>query len=122
MRNSIVLSAIFFLMFPVLDGTVAQEREKTTLTIINGLDVPICYVYFSLSTDSDWGRDRLSRNEVIEPAAERGWTVEPAMYDLQLKDCATDTLTEVYGVDITQSYRWNVAPDSNSDRREEASQ
>ncbi len=64
------------------------QPQGTWFVLRNHSSVPICRVYFSPSTDQQWGPDRLGERETIPPGRERAWSVAPGTYDFMLKDCA----------------------------------
>jgi hypothetical protein len=68
--------------------------DQVALTIVNDFDVPICYVNFSLSTDTNWEPDRLGNMDVIQSGAERQWKIAPGTYDILLRDCENKILVK----------------------------
>ena len=57
--------------------------------IVNNGPFPICHVYFSPSTDSMWGANRMGPNEVIARGDSRDFIVTPGgqPYDFRVTDC-----------------------------------
>ena len=61
----------------------------------------ICYVYLSLSTDSEWGYDQLGDSMVVNPGETFTiYSVPSGTYDLLVEDCSENTLYEEYYLDF----------------------
>jgi S1-C subfamily serine protease len=92
-------------------GGQPSPGGATTVTLINQLSLPVCFVFMSSSTNTSWGSDWLDASEVIQPGASRGFavpTTEP--YDLQARDCSQNIIDERYNVHIPASgYTWMLS-------------
>lgn len=92
-------------------GGQPSPGGATTVTLINQLSLPVCFVFMSSSTNTSWGSDWLDASEVIQPGASRGFavpTTEP--YDLQARDCNQNIIDERYNVHIPASgYTWMLS-------------
>lgn len=78
--------------FPTLVPTpriVVPTVVVGNVTIVNNSPDPVCQVFFSPSTDSLWGANRMGQNEIIAVGASRNFTVpmgEP--YDFLTLSCS----------------------------------
>jgi hypothetical protein len=89
------------------EGSVGAAGEGGGLDIANNSTAAICYLFGSLSTDTEWGPNRLGdypegASDIILDGATYSITDVPAgTYDLQVRDCGGNILAEQGGVDIT---------------------
>ncbi len=82
---------------------VGGDHPPTEFTIVNESRGEICYAFISPAGAQHWGEDDLGREESIETGASRAWLLPAGTYDLMLQDCAEETLTEEYGLDLAQT-------------------
>ncbi len=67
----------------------------------NTSSLTICYYYMALSSDPEWGPDRLGEQDVIYPGESYMLTDVPSgIYDAQALDCDGNTLGEVWGFEF----------------------
>ena len=57
-------------------------------------------MFFSPSTETNWGDNRLEQNEVFANQTYIEWSVPPGVYDVKVFDCLNNTL-EAYQFDVT---------------------
>jgi S1-C subfamily serine protease len=83
-----------------------------SVTLINELEIPICYVFISPSTSTEWGPDWLGATEVIQPGASRGFAVPTGQnFDFRADDCDHNMLAEEYQILVDPSgLTWTISP------------
>lgn len=81
------------------DDGGSGPSSSATLVVQNTSPSTILIVNFSACTDATWGPDRLGSSEVIEPGAQRSWTVEPGCYDVRAR--TTSAAKQWLGYTIT---------------------
>jgi len=88
------------------------EGGPITLTVANELSVPVCYLFVSPSTSTEWGPDWLGATEVIQPGASRGFAVPAGvLYDFRADDCDHNMLQDEYQILISDlGFSWTVGP------------
>jgi hypothetical protein len=88
------------------------EGGPITLTVVNELGVPVCYLFVSPSTSTEWGPDWLGATEVIQPGASRGFAVPAGvLYDFRADDCDHNMLQDEYQILISDlGFSWTVGP------------
>jgi S1-C subfamily serine protease len=88
------------------------EGGPITLTVVNQFSVPVCYMFISPSTSTEWGPDWLGATEVIHVGESTGFAVPAGvLYDFRADDCDHNSLQEQYQVFIGDSgYTWTVGP------------
>jgi len=77
------------------------------LTIVNDLDVQICDVYVSPSTDEYWGDDVL--DGVLDPGEEIVVPVEADTMDMMAVDCLENQVAMDIGEDVMTSMVWTLS-------------
>ncbi len=79
----------------------ADEQNSTTdFYLVNDSEFTVCYFYFSLSSNSDWGGDQLN-NELVYPGESYTlYDVPYGTYDLTLQDCDQNLLYEEYNLNL----------------------
>ncbi len=77
---------------------------SATLSIINESQQTICYVNFSLTTEDNWGPDRLGPTETIPTGGSRSFDIAPGEYDIRLLDCESNVLLDQRNVPIFDGY------------------
>jgi hypothetical protein len=100
----------------ILAGSLAfhpasAQQKNQTITIVNGGDNPIEYVYFAACGAGDWGKDRLGAHETIKPGARRKFTARvtagECCFDLRAKFYTLATFQKL-NVDVCQTPEWVV--------------
>lgn len=76
------------------------------LTVINDLDVDVCYIFISPTTEDTWGEDWLGSSELLTSGYERTFTMAAGMWDLLATDCDQKELAQKMQVSIQQPLRW----------------
>jgi hypothetical protein len=87
-----------------IDGAVALEAgwpggADASLTLINGTDSEICYLYMGPSTEPEWGEDWLG-DETIPAGWEITFDLEPGTWDVTVEDCDGNPMDTWYEVAI----------------------
>jgi hypothetical protein len=80
-----------------------------TIELINHSGQAIWYVYFSLSTSSEWGDDQLGA-AAVQPGLSYTWQVPPGIYDLKAEDSAHNILDARFSQSIAGPYQWVIEP------------
>lgn len=78
------------IIIPVLPGSAS-------LTIVNNGVTTIFYVYFSLSTNSNWGSDQLG-SSTIATGQSYTWTIAPDTYDIKLEDSSHNVMKTWFSI------------------------
>lgn len=81
--------------------TVGGGQTGTFYIVNNTNSLTICYYFMALSSDPEWGPDRLGEQDVIYPGESYMLTYVPyGTYDAQALDCDGNVLGEVWGFDF----------------------
>jgi hypothetical protein len=84
--------------------------EEASLTLVNKLDIPICYVFISPAGSQEWGADWL-RNDTILPGSSYTFSLPAGTYDLSARDCSNVSVSpDVYGQEIRGEMTWTIQP------------
>ncbi len=100
---------------PTLPPAPDVQTMTSDFYIVNDSDFTICYVYFSLSANTEWGYDQLN-NELVYPGESYVfYDVPHGTYDINLQDCDENLIYEEYelnvpGVDTLTIYNTNNEP------------
>ena len=86
-----------------------SDVTQASLTVINQLDIPICYIYISPAGSAEWGGDWLG-GDAIAPGSEYTFTFPEGTYDLRAEDCNGNLLTEEYGATLSGDMTWTISP------------
>ncbi len=86
-----------------------SDVTQASLTVVNQLDIPICYIYISPAGSAEWGGDWLGEN-AIAPGSEYTFTFPEGTYDLRAEDCDGNRLTEEYGATLSGDMTWTISP------------
>ncbi len=86
-----------------------QDVAEASLTLINQLDIPICYVLISPAASTEWGNDWLG-DETVPPGGSYTFYLPADTYDLAALDCEGNTLVEEHGQEITEEMTWTISP------------
>jgi S1-C subfamily serine protease len=78
--------------FVVGEAIVIGESSLVELTLLNDLDIAVCYVNISPTVSTVWGGDELGPEEVILPGGERSFSVPFTDIDVQVLDCGFGAL------------------------------
>ncbi len=70
------------------------------LRITNNAGTDLCEIYFTPNTESTWGENYLEDGDILADGASMDWVVDPAIYDVKVFDCFSNSLEE-YGFDLT---------------------
>ncbi len=105
-----VLAAAVLAAALALCPASAQQKDQT-ITIVNGAQTPIEYVYFAACGAGEWGKDRLGAHETIKPGARRTFTAR-----ITAGDCCFDLRAQFYtlttfqklNVDVCKTPEWVV--------------
>ena len=76
------------------------QHPSVELTITNGTNVVICYLYFTPTQAQNWGVDRLDL-EVLGVGEAQPFEIAAGTYDLSFDDCDGELVTEEYELPIT---------------------
>jgi len=91
--------------------TVGDSRATSRLFVDNTSDTEVCYVFVSPSTGDDWGEDWMGENETIMAGRSRIFYVRPDTYDMMVRDCNDEVLSEQYEVDLSSDMTWTLYDD-----------
>ncbi|MCS7179233.1 MAG: hypothetical protein RML46_09120 [Anaerolineae bacterium] len=87
-----------------------EDVEAASLTLVNQLDIPICYVLISPSDSTEWGNDWLG-GETVPPGGSYTFRLPAGTYNLSARDCDGHPVSdEVYGQEITGEMTWTISP------------
>ncbi len=86
-----------------------EDIAEASLTLINQLDIPICYILISPSGSAEWGNDWLD-NKTVPPGGSYTFYLPAGTYDLAALDCESNTLVEEYGQEISGEMTWTISP------------
>jgi len=87
-----------------------QDVAEASLTLVNNLDIPICYVFISPSDSAEWGNDWLG-NDTIPPGGSYTFHLPAGTYDLSARDCDGNPVSEeVQGQQISGEMTWTISP------------
>ncbi len=70
------------------------------IRITNNAGTDLCEIYFTPNTESTWGENYLLNGAILADGASMDWVVDPAIYDVKVFDCFSNSLEE-YGFDLT---------------------
>ena len=84
--------------------------EGSGITLFNGSDTEVCYVFISESGADSWGTDRLSSSDTVDTGDEHLFVLEPGFYDMQALDCSEEVISEQFDVvvDPGLQYEWEI--------------
>lgn len=83
---------------------------STMLTVINGTDTDMCYLYISPTTSDMWGDDWLG-SDIIPAGTSYTVTLAPGDYDMTIEDCTGETMGTQMGVTISGEMEWEFTDD-----------
>ncbi len=87
------------LLQPVYITGIATIVPTANITIVNNGCAVIWYVYITLSTQSDWGSDRLA-SSTISAGGNFTFTVTPGTYDIKAEDGSHNVLKTWLGTAV----------------------
>ncbi len=76
----------------------AAEDETATLVIENTSSITVCYLFVSLTTDTEWGSDQLEDDVIMAGDTYELWGIPAGRYDLKVSDCDGDELAVQQGI------------------------
>lgn len=92
------------------DTSGGGTTSDITLDIENNSSTDVCYLYVSLSTDSEWGQDQLGNDTVPSNTVYTLSDIPAGTYDLRADDCSNNTLAQEYGVEFASGpYTWTFS-------------
>ncbi len=92
----------------------AGGSTKATLTLVNDLNDPVCYVLISPTSSDTWGTDWLGPNDVINVGEQRAFTLDAGNWDMMSQDCNGNTLSSQMGVYVSGNTVWTLSWSSGS--------
>lgn len=81
--------------------------ETVPFTVFNDLDIQICELYISASTEDVWGPDFL--DGVLEPGESQTYDVTPELMDMMAVNCVGEQVAFDFQEDISGGYTWNLS-------------
>lgn len=106
----LVAASIALACLPLFGPASAQQKDQR-ITVTNGSDVPIEFLYFAACGASEWGKDRLGKNELIEPGQKRQFktsiTGNDCCHDFRAKMTSAATFQKL-AVDVCNQPEWVV--------------
>ena len=84
-----------------------ESLATIDITVVNDLDIQICELYISPSTDDYWGDDYVGG--VLEPGEETIVTIEPAMLDMMAADCLGNQVSMDMQEDLQADSTWYLS-------------
>lgn len=87
-----------------------KDVEEASLTLLNQLDIPICYVLISPSGSTEWGNDWLG-GDTVPPGGSYTFHLPAGTYDLSARDCDGNPVSEeMYDQEIAGEMTWTISP------------
>jgi hypothetical protein len=87
-----------------------EDVAEASLTLVNNLDIPICYVFISPSGSAEWGNDWLN-NDTVPPGGSYTFRLPAGTYDLSARDCDGNPVSEeMYDQEIAGEMTWTISP------------
>ncbi|MBC7228271.1 MAG: hypothetical protein H5T61_13750 [Thermoflexales bacterium] len=87
-----------------------EDVAEASLTLVNHLDIPICYVLISPSGSAEWGNDWLG-GETVPPGGSYTFHLPEGTYDLSARDCDGNPVSEeIYEQEISGEMTWTISP------------
>ncbi len=86
--------------------------DSVNFTVNNASPTPICYLYVSPSTASEWGADALGDAGTIPSGQSFSIQIPPGIYDVLMQDCDTNELASLRERDFTSTAVVNFPADS----------
>ena len=108
-RSAWLAAAVALCLLAGLVGSINASGD-TRFRCVNGLgNWDIHQVHFSLSSNTNWGDDRLRSDQILSPGESETWDVDPGTYDLRAIDEDGDTYRRM-GVCISEgmTVEWAV--------------
>lgn len=90
-------------------GNQPPNDQTARLRVSNLAGTDLCEVYFSLSTEDNWGENHLEAGETFADQTFIEWEVPPGTYDVKVFDCFGNTL-EAYQFEISTALDIQVSP------------
>lgn len=80
--------------------------DTVPVTVFNDLDIQICDLYISASTEDVWGPDFL--DGVLDPGESQTYDIVPELMDMMAVDCNGEEVAVDFQEDISGGYTWNL--------------
>jgi len=94
---------------PVPPPTSApQGSTQHTLLMINDSNVPVCYLYISPVSRTDWGDDWLGATQIVDVGQYVEYQVDSGRYDMLAMACDETIMDEKYDVSVQADMEWIV--------------
>ncbi len=87
---------------------IIGKEGDALFRVTNQTSQEICYLY--ITTDEEWGDDRLGKVESILPASKRIFFLPPALYHARAMDCSENVLAEIREINLRDSFDWVISP------------
>lgn len=81
-------------------STLSSGGNQTRLSITNMAGTDLCEIFFTPNTETTWGDNYLEDGAILANGATMVWIVDPAIYDVKVFDCFSNSLEE-FGFDLT---------------------
>lgn len=93
----------------VTDAALPKGGDAS-LTAVNDLETTACYIFISPSDSTEWGDDWLGTGFVLDPEYQIEFSLPEGQYDFQALDCDFETLSELYGTELTSNgFVWSFS-------------
>lgn len=93
------------------DSEAAEEAPESlatiAITVVNDLDIQICELYISPSTDDYWGDNYIGG--VLDPGEQTVVTVDATMLDMMAADCLGNQVSIAMQEDLREDYTWYLS-------------
>jgi hypothetical protein len=98
------------------DELVVEEDLTATLLVDNTSSITVCYLYVSLTTDTEWGGDQLEDDVIMAGDTYELWGIPPGSYDLKVADCDGNELAVQQGIYFAErdEITWTLEDDMAS--------
>lgn len=87
---------------------VGGYRTLVDFTLQNQSSEAICYAYLSPSMAQNWGQDELGPTEIVYPGTSSTFSLVTGEYDILLRNCDFEDLTEEYRIDIFEDMTYTL--------------
>ncbi|WP_145962579.1 hypothetical protein [Bellilinea caldifistulae] len=87
---------------------IIGSQGNALFRVTNQTTQEICYLY--ISSNEEWGDDRLGKVESILPGSKRVFFLPPDIYHARALDCGENVLAEIGEVNLSDSFEWVISP------------
>jgi hypothetical protein len=105
---------------PPTEAPAATVDVSARLVVENNSSTTICYLYLSLSSDSEWGSDQLGDTSILPGESYELWDIPPGTYDMRITDCSDNQLAVQQAVDFYERDEVTWALEDDEVSQEEA--